>query len=314
VERLSQDGRLYVRERRSDSDRELTVTPGDGDTPRYAYSVDGERASFDGDGRAWLGTLLPEVLRESGLNARQRVARIRRDGGVSAVLADIGRTQSAGAKRAAYDALLQQGNLSSDDETRIARQAGSDLSSNDGELRAVLAEVGKHGRMSSGMAEAIGSAVDHMSSDGEKRAILEQYALQGDRDMLLVAMRRAQSISSDGEKAAFLRSTTPRYLANEDEALRSAFFSVTQSISSDGEKREVLMQVLPYAQRPAIMMSTLDAARQISSDGEKSELLVAMLQRRCVTTPAIREAFMRTTRTLSSDAEYRRVMEAMLQQ
>jgi hypothetical protein len=62
------------------------------------------------------------------------------------------------------------------------------------------------------------------------------------------------------------------------------------------------------------MMSTLDAARQISSDGEKSELLVAMLQRRCVTTPAIREAFMRTTRTLSSDAEYRRVMEAMLQQ
>ena len=313
VTRISRDGRLYVRERRSDVDRELTVTNGDEDAPRYAYSVDGERAEFDEGGRAWLEALLPEVLRESGLNARQRVARIRRDGGVGAVLADIARTQSTSAKRAAYEALLKQGNLSNDDEARIARQAGSDLASSDGELRAILGEIGKDGHFAPAMAEAFGKAVEHMSSDGEKRELLQQYALQGDRDMLIVTMRHASSISSDGEKAEFLRSTASRYLTNDDETLRKAFFGVTQSISSDGEKREVLMQVLPYAQRPSVLTAVLETAQGISSDGEKSELLVSILRRKCVTTPALKELFMKTTRSLSSDAEYRRVMEAMLQ-
>jgi hypothetical protein len=162
------------------------------------------------------------------------------------------------------------------------------------------------------MAEAIGAAVEHMSSDGEKRELLQQYAQQGDRDMLLVAMRRANSISSDGEKSEFLKSTVARYLANEDEALRSSFFNVAQSISSDGEKREVLMSTLPYA-RPPVLSSVLETGRQISSDGEKSELLIAILHRRCITTPELKDAFMRATRTLSSDGEYRRVMEAMLE-
>jgi hypothetical protein len=313
VRSVSRDGRLYVRERRPNADRELTVTPGDGDEPRYAYSVDGERASFDDEGRAWLADLLPVVLRESGLNARQRVARIRREGGVSAVLADIKRTQSTSAKRAAYDALLQEGTLSSDDEARVARQAGTDLASSDGELRAVLEAIGKRGHMAAPMAEAFGAAVEHMSSDGEKRELLQQYALKGDRDMLLVSIRQAASISSDGEKSEFLRATASRYLANDDEQLRNAFFSVTNTISSDGEKHEVLNAVLPYAQRPIVLLAVLDAARQISSDGEKSELLVSILKRRAVTTPQLKEAFMKTTRTLSSDAEYRRVMEAMLE-
>jgi beta-lactamase regulating signal transducer with metallopeptidase domain len=313
VQSISRDGRLYVRERRPNADRELTVTPGDGGGPRYAYSVDGERASFDDEGRAWLADLLPTVLRESGLNARQRVARIRREGGVSAVLADIKRTQSTSAKRAAYDALLQEGTLSSDEEARVARQAGTDLASSDGELRAVLEAIGKRGHMAAPMAEAFGAAVEHMSSDGEKRELLQQYALKGDRDMLLVSMRQASSISSDGEKSEFLRATASRYLGNDDEQLRNAFFSVTNTISSDGEKHEVLNAVLPYVQKPAILFAVLDAARQISSDGEKSELLVSILHKRVAMTPQLREAFMKTTRTLSSDAEYRRVMEAMLE-
>ena len=166
--------------------------------------------------------------------------------------------------------------------------------------------------MAAPMAEAFGAAVEHMSSDGEKRELLQQYALKGDRDMLLVSMRQAASISSDGEKSEFLRATASRYLANDDEQLRSAFFSVTNTISSDGEKHEVLNAVLPYAQRPIVLLAVLDAARQISSDGEKSELLVSILKKRAVTTPQLKEAFMKTTRTLSSDAEYRRVMEAML--
>ena len=312
VQRVSRDGRLYIRERRPNTDREVEVTAGDDDAPRYVYRVDGERASFDDDGRAWLGDLLPEILRESGLNARARVARLRRGGGVSAVLADISRTESTSAKRAAFDALLQQGNLSDDDLTKIARQAGEDLSSSDGELAGVLTQLGKMGRGSSTMAEAFGNAVEHMSSDGEKRELLQQYATKGDREMLCVAGRQAKTISSDGEKSEFLRATVNSYLSGDDETLRKMFFDVVGTISSDGERHEVLNSALPYAQRPAVLLAVLESAKDISSDGEKSELLVTILRKKLITTPALKEVFMKVTRSLSSDAEYRRVMEAAL--
>jgi hypothetical protein len=312
VQRVSRDGRLYIRERKQDSDREVEVTPGDDEAPRYAFRVDGERVSFDDDGRAWLGDLLPEILRESGLNARARVARIRRGGGVSAVLADISHTESTSAKRAAFDALLKEGNLSDDDLTKIAQKAGEDLSSSDGELAAVLSQVGKMGRGSSTMAEAFGNAVERMSSDGEKRELLQQYALKGDREMLCVAGRQAKSISSDGEKSEFLRATVNSYLSSDDETLRKMFFDVVGTISSDGERHEVLNSALPYAQRPAVLLAVLESAKDISSDGEKSELLVTILHKKLVTTPALKEVFMKVTRSLSSDGEYRRVMEAAL--
>ncbi|HEY2374357.1 MAG TPA: M56 family metallopeptidase [Gemmatimonadaceae bacterium] len=312
IQRVSRDGRIYIRERRPNVDREVEVTPGDDAEPRYAYRVDGESAGFDDDARAWLGDLLPQILRESGLNAPSRVARIRRGGGVPAVLADISRTESTSAKRAAYDALLHEGNLSEDDLAKIARQAGDDLSSSDGELAAVLGEVGKMGRGSSTMAEAFGNAVEHMSSDGEKRELLQQYALKGDREMLCIAARQAKSISSDGEKSEFLKATANSYLANDDETLRKLFFDVVQTISSDGERHEVLNGALPFAQRPAVLLGVLESAKDISSDGEKSELLVTILRKRLITNQALKDVFMKITRSLSSDAEYRRVMEAAL--
>lgn len=311
IRSVSTDGRFYVRERKSDVDREVEVTSGDGNAPRYAYSVNGERASFDDDGQEWFENLLPEIVRESGLNSREHVARLRHEGGVSAVLSDISRIESTSAKRAAYEALLREGKLSDEEMAEVARQAGRDLSSSDGELHAVLAQIGHmdHGQASSHMADAFSEAVDHMSSDGEKRELLQQYAVQGDRDMLLVSGRQAKSISSDGEKSAYLSATAEKYLSNDDEALRRTYFDVAQTISSDGEKREVLTKALPFAQRQPVLMSVLDGANSISSDGEKSELLVAVLRRKVLTSQPARDAFMKTTRSISSDSEYRRVMD-----
>ena len=312
IRRVSPDGRFYIRERRERSDRELVVTAGDDDGPRYAYSVDGERASYDDEGRAWLENVLPDILRESGLNARQHVALLRRQGGIDAVLADIKRTQSTSAKRAAYDALLHQGELSDGDVEKLMRQAGSDLSESDGELSGLLSEMGKMGRRSRSMAEAMSSAVEHISSDGEKRSVLQQYALDGDRDMLVLAARQARSISSDGEKSGFLQATAKNYLSGEDESLRKAFFELTRTISSDGEKHAVLSAALPYAQRPSVLLAILDVAKEISSDGEKAEVLLSIAKLHLLTNPTVRESFMRVTRSLSSDGEYRRVMEAIV--
>ena len=51
---------------------------------------------------------LPQLVRESGIDAPRRAARLRARGGVPAVLAEISRIQSSGVKRAYFDALLEE--------------------------------------------------------------------------------------------------------------------------------------------------------------------------------------------------------------
>jgi hypothetical protein len=309
VDRLSRDGHLYIRERREDVDRELDVTADDDENPRYVYRVNSEPASFDDEARAWLGEILPEILRESGLNAPARVAKLRRDGGVEAVLADIAKTQSTSAKRAEYEALLKGGRLSDDDVETVLRQAGEDLSSSDSELRALLAQMGRTVHQSPSLADAFGKAVEHMSSDDEKRALLEEYAAKGDREMLLVIMRQAKSIGSDDEKSGLLRSTVARYLNCDDEELHNAYFSTLHTIGSDEEKRAALEGALPYAKQRGVLLSVLDAAKDIGSDSEKAELLIDIARQGLAGTGPAHDAFLRVTKSISSDSEYRRVVE-----
>jgi hypothetical protein len=313
IESISPRGRLYVRERRSNVDRELTVTSR-GDHLRFEFVLDGEPAAYDDAAQEWLAELIPEILRESGYNAKERIARIRRAGGVSAVLAEIERTQSTSAKRIAYEALLREGSLSDDEMERVVRRASRDLASSDGEMRAVLSLVGERQRVTPSVASVVGEAVTRISSDGEKRALLQQYADGGDRDMLLMAMKSARQIGSDGEKSGLLQALAKRYLEVDDEALQASFFSLYETIGSDGEKRSVLSAALPYGKRsPRTMLRILESSRQISSDGEKAELLLSVAQERLITTSELRESFMRAMRSISSDSEYRRVMEATLQ-
>jgi beta-lactamase regulating signal transducer with metallopeptidase domain len=311
IRSLTRGGRFYVRERLRDIDRELTVSREDEEL-LFEYARNGEQTEYGGEAREWLAGLLPEILRESGLNAKERVARLRRDGGVRAVLADVSRTESESGKRATYDALIAQGGLNAGETEVLIRQAQHDLSSSDGDLRALLEELTKRGHVTA--SDALAQAVRGISSDGEKRALLQQYA-NGDRPMLLMAMREARSISSDGEKAEFLRAVAPRYLEGSDDALRGAFFSVAETISSDGDRHEVLNAVLPYAKaNPATLLEVVEQARRISSDSEKAELLLTIARQRLIRTPPAREAFMRATRSISSDSEYRRVMEVALEQ
>jgi hypothetical protein len=309
VATVSRDGRLYIRERREDVDRELDITADGDENPRYAYRVNDEQADFDDEARGWLADILPEILRESGLNAPARVARLRRDGGVEAVLADISKTQSTSARRAEYEALLRGGRLSDDDMELVMRRAGEDLSSSDSELKALLAQMGQSVHSSGSMAEAFGKAVDHMSSDDEKRSLLEEYAAHGDRDMLLVIMRQAKSIGSDDEKSSLLRSTAARYLNCDDEELHNAYFSTARAIGSDEEKRAVLEASLPYAKQRGVLLSILDAAKDIGSDSEKAELLIDIARQGLAATGPAHDAFLRVTKSISSDSEYRRVVE-----
>ena len=312
VARVARGAMVYVRERTPRSDRELTITAGRGGALEYDYSEEGRAASFDAEAHEWLATLLPEVIRETGINVKARVARIRKAGGVPAVLAEVARTQSTGAKRGQYEALIDQGNLSPDEAETIVRQAGRDLASSDGDLSSVLSKLPRTARLSSAASSAVGDAIGRITSDGDKRSVLQQYAFTGDRAMMLMAARQARTITSDGDKASLLQTVAARYLTGDD-SLRAAYFAVAHTITSDGDKRSVLQAAVPFGHTSEdVTRSLIREARSITSDGDKSEVLIALVDQRLLTTKTLRDAFLEAARSIASDGDYRRVMEASL--
>ena len=80
-------GRVY--DVKADSAGNLTKT----------YSVGSSVKPLDSEGRAWLGRLLPQTIRDTGVGAGPRVARILRQGGAQAVINEIGLIHSDGSKR-----------------------------------------------------------------------------------------------------------------------------------------------------------------------------------------------------------------------
>ncbi|HMG96124.1 MAG TPA: M56 family metallopeptidase, partial [Gemmatimonadaceae bacterium] len=122
IAQLSPGGFARFRERTETFDRAVSVTPvGDGSLS-YTAMTNGRTVPFDETMVAWLSRLLPEVLREAAINVPERVARIRAQGGVPAVLQEIARIRSTGAKRAHYEELLKTP-MSSDDAERVTTQA-----------------------------------------------------------------------------------------------------------------------------------------------------------------------------------------------
>jgi len=93
------------------------------------YWRDGTEQPIDADGARWLATIIPTMMREAGIEAEARVARIYNRGGAQAVLDEIVQIESDHARGVYLRALLGSYQLSPeelDDTLKFAGAVGSD--------------------------------------------------------------------------------------------------------------------------------------------------------------------------------------------
>lgn len=278
ITQLSPGGFARFRERTAAFDRSVTVRPvGDGSLS-YDALVDGRPVPFDATMASWLGQVLPRVLREAGINVPARVARLRAQGGVPAVLQMIGEMQSSWAKRLHYEELIKHGpTLSESDAEMIAQHAGKDLSSS-GDLSAVLQMLPVKSLRSPGTRNAIADALSHIASSGDKSSTLQVMAPQADPEMLVMLAKAAEDLPSSGDKANFLMTTTSEYLSGSNEALRNAYFRVVATIQSSGDMRNVLESSLPYGHASApLTLQIIEATKGIASSGDVASVLESLI-------------------------------------
>jgi beta-lactamase regulating signal transducer with metallopeptidase domain len=303
IAQLAPGGFARFRERTSTYDRAVSVTPvGDGSLS-YTALMSGRTVPFDAAMETWLSELLPTVLRDAGINVPARVARLRAQGGVPAVLREIARIRSSGSKRTHYEELIKNGPaLTADDAERIAQQVGRDLTSS-GDLSSVLQMLPRSAVRSPGARQGLADALSRIQSSGDKANTLEVLAPNADPELLLVLARAAQDLPSSGDKANFLIATAAEYLTPSSESLHAAYFRTAATVQSSGDKANVLISAIPYAHgNPPIALQVVETSRGVASSGDAANVLIMLASQRVLQPGSSRETLAVIERTLTMES------------
>jgi hypothetical protein len=311
IAQLAPGGFARFRERTSTFDRAVSVTPvGDGSLS-YAAMTDGRSVPFDAGMQSWLSQLLPQVLREAAINVPERVARLRAQGGVPAVLQEIGRMLSSSAKRAHYEELIKHGpTLSDADAERIAQQVGTDLTSS-GDLSSVLQMLPRSAVQSPGARRAIRDALSKISSSGDKANTLQVLAPNADPGLLVVLAHAAADLPSSGDKANFLIVTASEYLTPSNGTLRDAYFGAVKTVQSSGDLANVLIAAIPYAHANSdVAFQVIEASKGMASSGDAANVLISLSSQRVLQsgTPRTTLAAIQRTLTMASSGDRANVL------
>jgi beta-lactamase regulating signal transducer with metallopeptidase domain len=308
VQSISTDGSFSYEESYGFTSRRYEVTsPASGQITRR-YLVDGREKIFDADGQAWLRAALPDLVRESGIDAPERVRRILKQGGAPAVLAEIGKIHSDGTKKRYILELVPIGNLNTDQFQsllRIVRGVNSD-----GEKAALLIFLAPN-VLKDNLSDYAFEALKTIHSDGEKRRVLTKFIqYDSSRGTLTQVARASADINSDGEKAAVLVDLAG-HLRNNSELSRP-FFRSAESIHSDGERARVLTAVMASAgEQHETLTEALRVAQSINSDGEKARVLIHA-DGYWKDDDQVRRAYFETARSMHSDGEKARVLTSLV--
>jgi hypothetical protein len=308
VQSISGDGFFSYEESYGFASRHCQVTSDSSGHLTRRYLVDGRERPFDADAKAWLRAALPDLLRESGIDAPERVRRILKQGGVPAVLAEIGKIHSDGTKKLYIGELLLTGKLSGDQFQSLLRVVRG--MNSDGEKAAVLIFLAPD-VLKDNLRDYAFEAVKTIRSDGEKRRVLTQFlSRDSSRGTLTLAARAAADINSDGEKAAVLVDLAAHLRNNND--LSRPFFRAAESIHSDGERARVLTAVMASAgEQRDTLTEALRTAQSISSDGEKARVLIHA-DGYWKDDDLVRRAYFETASSVHSDGEKARVLTSLV--
>jgi beta-lactamase regulating signal transducer with metallopeptidase domain len=314
IAQLSPGGFARFRERTSTFDRAVSVTPvGDGSLS-YSAMVSGRSVPFDAAMQSWLGHLLPEVLREAGINVPERVARLRAQGGVSAVLQEISEIHSSGSKAAHYEELIKNGpTLSPTDVQKITQQVARDLTSS-GDLSRVLQMLPRSAFQNPAARQSIAGALSQIKSSGDRANTLQILAPNADREMLVLFAKAAETLPSSGDKANFLITTAAEYLSPASEPLRNAYFRAVSTVQSSGDMANVLISAIPYGHAdPAVAFDVIAASKGVASSGDAANVLISLTSQRVLhpNTPRATLAAIERTLTMGSSGDRANVLISM---
>jgi beta-lactamase regulating signal transducer with metallopeptidase domain len=309
VKSLSAGGYLKIRDGGLLGSRTVEIRADASGRLERRFWVGSSEKPFEPEGREWLAEHLPRFIRQTGIGAPGRVARILGTGGVDGVLAEISLIEGSWARRIYYAELLKSDTLDEGAIERILGRVGSDLES-DFELATLLIGSADRLLVSEAARKAYFDAARTIGSDFEMRRVYSAALEKGPvgSDVLAGILDASLGIDSDFEAASLLIQIAR--LQPLDARTSPLFFRVLAGVGSDFEHRRVLNALVSSdAVSEETLGGLLDSALEIGSDFEQASLLLSVLRNNSI--EAVRERFFRALDTIDSPFERGRVLQAV---
>ena len=274
----------------------------------YTYKVRGREQAFEPEGKAFLASILSELINQ-GFAAESRVAKLYAKGGANQVLGAIEQLNSDFVKGKYFKYLFKQQGLSNQDLAQAFDKLATTIRS-DFETSKVLRDAPKGSLKQDQVSQAYLNAVNSISSDFEQGKVLTHLIKYNNSETTLRgAIEATQDISSDFEQGKVLRTALDQPNINPGHITQ--ILKATQKIASDFETAKVLRHLLGKTQmNQEVFVSFLNASDGISSDFEKSKVFMSALSKEKLNQESLKELLERIPK-ISSDFEKRKVMVAL---
>ncbi|WP_431260261.1 M56 family metallopeptidase [Roseateles chitinivorans] len=291
---------LSIMERADGVTRRVEITAdGKGGQVRRFW-LDGEMTPIDAHAQAWISGQIG-LIAESAQGSGPRVARLLRQGGTEAALADIGNAQEARVCRSRIEALLDSDPQSDDTVSQLIALAGG--MRDDFQRRTAFVALIEHRTLASGAQRELLELVPTLKGDVDRRLVLSALSPQlADDAAVMTAWQQAVGgFDGDVDKRLAIVALIDEDHEATPERLRTAI-AATGMIGGDFDRRTVLTAAAHRMGGDAATYaaSYVDAVRAISGDFDRRSALIALMDETGVDREVDREVALQVLRATGS--------------
>jgi hypothetical protein len=276
-------------------------------TRRYRVGI--IEKPYEPDGRVWLAQMLPRFIRQSGIGAPKRVARILKSKGPAGVLSEISLIEGGYGKRIYFTELFKTASLDAATVRQAFAQASREVSS-DYELASLLI-ASQHLINDEATRKAYFDASATIQSDYEMRRVFSAGLKAGPVSPAVLAsiLSAATSIEGDYELASLLVQVAK--LQPLDGTTRRPFFTALDTVGGAYEHGRVLQALSARGDLSSeILVSMLQSGARMRSDYEQAQFLMQVAKAHTIDA-TLRGPFFAAVDAVKSPYEKGRVLQAV---
>lgn len=282
IKSMSPDGYLEITKTAFGSRRTLVISNQSSGLKRE-YFEGRTSMPWEPEGRKWLAEIMPELLRTTTIAAESRVNRFYKQGGVNAVLTEIGRMESDYVKEHYASLLLEIPGVSAKDYPTIITRVTSSIDSD--HYNAEFMQKGMDLFLKSKEAtDAVFTACGRLDSDHYKTQILKG-ALRSQPislESVKIVLAATDHMDSDHYKTEVL--TTLLRQPNLTDDVVAEMINATRSMDSDHYRTAVLQKALSQKNLSSnSYQRVLESVRDLDSDHYKTQVLTDLLSNKLPT-------------------------------
>ena len=311
VKSISSDGYLKISMVSFGMTRKLYFRSQEGQLDKL-YFEGNKQVKFEPKGREWMQEVLPQVVRNSGLDLKNRVNKVYENGGVDAFLIELKATDSDYFKSRMVHYLLDNHDLGKKEKEKLLKEFPSHIDSDyelsqifkkhnsvfiddsilskeffnslnqvssDYELSQILNSVFKNNDLNEASFELFISAMEHIDSDFEKSNLIKLAISEGKNSTIKLdlILNNLKGIDSDYEKGVIIKTVINEELFDLDNI--DKIIELSRGITSDYEHTQIMKNMIKHKMiTPQNKDKFKEMMDDISSEYSYKEILLDFME------------------------------------